>query len=249
MLDELIKSAKEQVAERLASPILGSFLISWCLWNYKFLVILFSAATVTKTFELINTVAFPSTRITVLYGLVLPALTATAYIFIYPYPAKFVYGFTRRRQKEIAELRRKIEDETPLTIEESRKLRTDALQSEYRHKEELDRLNAELTRTKEQLEKLASTSLPSAKEVPPPIQITLESSQVELMKNLEKIGGKATQSHVLSISGLPKVKTEYDLGELERLKLLHKDYSQIQKDYTYEFTHDGRRVVLEANKP
>jgi len=118
MVDEILKSAKAQISERIASPLIGSFVISWCLWNYKFLVILFSSASVSQTFALIDKIAFPTFWALVLNGILLPILTAVAYIFAYPYPAKYVYEFTRRRQKEINEVRQRIEDETLLTIEE-----------------------------------------------------------------------------------------------------------------------------------
>ncbi|HEY8095736.1 MAG TPA: hypothetical protein VIE65_06515, partial [Methylobacter sp.] len=48
----------------------------------------------------------------------------------------FVYAFTRNRQKEIHDIRRRIEDQTPLTIEESRKIRSDAIRKEDEHSQE-----------------------------------------------------------------------------------------------------------------
>jgi len=244
MLEEIIKSAKEQGADRLASPIVGGFVVSWCLWNYKFIVILFSVATVSRTFQLIETVAFPTAWSILLNGVLLPTLSAAAYIFIYPYPAKFVYGFTRRRQKEIVEIRRLIEDETPLTIEDSRQLRAEVLLADYKHKDELDKINAELARAKDQLDALRSASAAPASATTEKPEPTLEPSQLALMGQLETFGGKATNELLLGRSGRSKVKTEYDLGELERLDLLHKEYDQNEGDYTYEFTHEGRRVVL-----
>lgn len=126
MIDEIMKSAKDSLLDRLSNPLLGSFILSWCLWNYKFLVILFSAASVTTTFKLVDSTAFPDTYTVFTQGLAFPMLTAMAYIFIYPYPAKFVYGFTGRRQREINELRRLIDNETPLTLEESRAIRAES---------------------------------------------------------------------------------------------------------------------------
>lgn len=54
MLEDLLKAAREQAADRLTSPLIGSFIVSWCLWNYRFLVILFFDATVSQTFRLIE---------------------------------------------------------------------------------------------------------------------------------------------------------------------------------------------------
>ena len=58
-------------------------------------------------------------------GVLFPALTSLAYLFLYPFPAKWVYEFTREQQKKILAIRRRIEEETPLTIEDSRRIRAE----------------------------------------------------------------------------------------------------------------------------
>jgi hypothetical protein len=243
MLEEIIASAKEQAAERLASPLIGSFAVSWCLWNYKFLVILFSAASVSKTFQMIASIAFPDLWSVVMRGMLLPLITAVAYIFVYPYPAKVVYGFTQRRQKEINDMRRQIADETPLTVEESRKLRAEVFAAEEKHQEELDRVNGELTRLRDALEQARSSKVgsPSATISVPP---KLTESQRKVLELLKAVGGDALHKEVVPRSGPEKVQAEYDLGELQRLSMIKRDYNQGKHDYTYELTHDGRRLVL-----
>jgi predicted DNA-binding transcriptional regulator len=250
MIEDVLKSARDQIAERLASPLIGSFVVSWCLWNYKFLVILFSSASVSQTFRLIESLVFPDVGAILLRGIILPLLTSFAYIFAYPYPAKFVDGFTRRRQKEILELRRAIENETPLTLEESRRLRAEMLEAEEKHRGELDRMAQELARAREELEKFKpEPPSPSPRLMPPPrVPPVLEPSQRELLRLLEKLGGKTPHGALMEKSGLPKVRAEFDIGELERLKLVQKEYDQGVRDYVYEFTHEGRRMVLSSSK-
>lgn len=169
---------------------------------------------------------------------------------MYPYPAKFVYGFTRRRQREILELRRRIEDETPLTIEDSRRLRAELRQADQKHRDELDQLAQELARAREQLEKTQPQppSVSPQTQPRPEIRPRITPSQRELLLRLERAGGKATHSTLVTKGGQAKVQAEFDLGEMERLKLLKKDYDQGEHDYTYEFTHEGRRFVLEDRK-
>lgn len=246
MVDEIFTSAKTQISERIASPLIGSFAISWCLWNYKFLVILFSSATVSQTFALIHAIAFPTAWSLFLNGVLLPALTAVSYIFIYPYPAKYVYEFTRRRQKEINEVRQRIEDETLLTIEESRKIRAEAFQAEKVHQEIVDRLNGEISRLK--------LEMTNAQADPPPEQSTkndyskqaLTPTQLALLKLLEKAGGKQEEDVLIRSGKESKVKTEFDLGELVKLDLIRKRYDQRAGAYIYEFLHEGRRILLES---
>jgi len=205
MVDEIVKSAKAQLSERIASPLIGSFAISWSLWNYKFLVILFSAASVTQTFTLIDKIVFPTTWSLILNGVLLPAATTFAYIFLYLYPAKYVYEFTRRRQKEINEVRQRIEDETLLTIEESRKIRAEVLQLEKAHQEIVDRLDVEISRLKLEI-KNGQPELPT---VPPAAddssQEAVTPTQLAVLKLLEKAGGKMNEDILIKSSKESKV--------------------------------------------
>ena len=104
---------------------------------------------VTEKFHLIDTLAFPYWYSLGLNGILVPALTAAAYICLYPYPAKFVYAFTRNRQKEINDIRRLIENQTPLTLEESCKIRADAIRKDDEHSQEIDLKNQEIGRPKQ----------------------------------------------------------------------------------------------------
>jgi hypothetical protein len=251
MLEEIIRSTRGNLAERFASPLMGSFSISWAFWNYKFLVILFSSTPLIETFDLIKSISFPDTSAVLLKGIVLPGLTAAIYIFVYPYPAKFVYEFTRNRQKEINDIRRRIEDETPLTLEESRRIRSELHRTEKEHREEIDSKSSEIERLKAEI-----ASLRSSPKLPNPtndararaIKPDLEKSQVSMLRLIEKAGGKAFQKEIIAQSKQTKMKTEFDLGELERLGLLKKDYESLRTDYRFEFTHAGRAYLLALPK-
>lgn len=246
MVDEIVKSAKAQISERIASPLIGSFAISWSLWNYKFLMILFSAASVSQTFALINAIAFPTTWSLVINGVLLPAATAVAYIFVYPYPAKFVYEFTLRRQKKINEVRQRIEDETLLTIEESRKIRAEVLQTEKAHQEIVDRLNGEISRLKLEMTTGQTELSPVQPTTSDYSRQAVTPTQLALLKLLDKAGGKQEGNLLIQSSKESKVKTEFDLGELVKLELIKKRYDQMSEAYMYEFLHEGRRVFLES---
>jgi hypothetical protein len=249
MIDDLLKSAKETLAERLASPLLGGFAAAWCLWNYKFLVVLFSAAGVSQTFKLIETIAFPDTWSLVMRGTLYPLASALLYVFVYPYPARFVYAFTLKRQREVNQIKRQIEEETLLTLEQSRTLRAEYFELERKNQENIDRLNSEISRLSAALDQAQKESQ-SGPDLPPAERLygALEPAQLALLQRLEKHGGKAAQEELIKASTEPKVKAEFDLGELERRKLIRKDYDQSLHSYTFEFTHEGRRVLLSGGK-
>jgi hypothetical protein len=99
MLEHFFEPVRDTLQERLASPLLASFTASWCLWNYKFIVILFSANSVERTFQLIDEVAFPDIPTILTKGVLYPTIAACIYIFLFPYPTRWVYGFTKRQKK------------------------------------------------------------------------------------------------------------------------------------------------------
>ena len=158
MFEDLTKSLKQQILERLSSPLLGTFVIAWSLWNYKFYVVLFSAATVTKTFDLIDTIVFPDNWTLFLRGVLYPLLTAGAYIFLYPYPARVVHGVVHRSQMRLLDDRRSIEGQTLLTLEESRRIRAEREHLQAAHDSEIDRKNKEIDRLREALAILQTTT-------------------------------------------------------------------------------------------
>lgn len=245
MFEEIIKSTQSHVNERLSSPLIGSFAFAWCLWNYKFLVVLFSSASVSQTFHLIDGLVFPDTATMLFRGFLYPLISALAYIFLYPYPAKFVYRFSRNRQKEINDIRRQIEDETPLTLEESRKIRSDVLRIENDHLQEMDRKNREIERLNGQLVNQSSSSSAEAPKQKNEVSTTfLDPSQLFMLHLVDKNNGEVDEDVLLQQSPEKRVQAEYDLGELINLKLLTRKYDQEQHEYVVKFTHEGRRALL-----
>lgn len=247
MYEEIIKSARASLNERLASPLMGSFIISWVLWNYKFLVILFSSSSVIETFELIKDISFPDTSALLLRGIIFPGLTAAAYIFLYPYPAKFVYEFTRNRQKEINDIRRRIDDETPLTLEESRKIKAELFRVEQAHREQIDNKNIEIQQLKEEVSLLRS-SQPSTKSEVKKVALTskFSSEQLDILKLIENNNGRVSRETVFSLIGnrQPQIKTQYDLEDLAEHSLLNLVNDPISAGMFYEITPTGRSFLL-----
>jgi hypothetical protein len=156
MTEEIWRAARRQIDDRLSSPLLGTFIISWSLWNYKFYVILFSAAQVTQTFKLIETIVFPDTLTLFLRGFLYPLLTTAAYLLLYPYPARWAYRLTQLSEKRLNDVRRDIEGQKLLSIDESRRIRAEREQLEVAHINEIDRKNQEIDRLRAEIAQLNS---------------------------------------------------------------------------------------------
>lgn len=243
MLEDIKKNLATQLTERMASPLSGSFVISWALWNYEFLVILFSKNTATSTFALIDKLAFPTTWATLSNGILFPLLTALAYIFIYPYPSKFIYKFTRERQREISIIRQQIEDETPLTTAESRELRRLHRQLQEDHAKEMAQQEALIRDLKAEIvEKSNPPAPPSRQAINGDEETSISEEELDILGEFSNTS-QTSLSELIGTSKRTRVATEYLLGEL-----VQKGYIQVRgtgDTGRYKLTHKGRKVLVE----
>lgn len=236
MIEDLFESAKQTWAERLASPLLGGFVASWGLWNWKFLVILFSDASVTTTFKLVETVAFPDLASKVLYGFMFPLASALAYVFVYPYPALKIYEFTLKRQRESNQVKQRISDEELLTKEE-----TQAFKEKYKEiirssKEEIQDLNDEIARLRSNKNSHEIVSQHKKND--------LSDTQLRLLKILQDSEGEIEEELLLMRSALSKIQFNFDIKELEKLGLIKRDDKYISNQFIVELSHEGMRYAL-----
>jgi predicted RNase H-related nuclease YkuK (DUF458 family) len=267
MIDDLSKTIKAQLYERINSPLLGSFLLSWATWNYKFIVVLFSAMTVEKTFAYIDQTLYPNWTHSLWILLIGPAITAALIIFVYPYPAKFVYEYARKRQKELKEIQQKIDDETPLTKEEAKEIRTEAskkaIELEVRlqqRDQEVGRLRAEnddlwrkimasegskkiapdLVATDEKAEKVKANNKKTAAPINNPSQLTQD--QVQFLITLTKSaanGRVETEDFLHRVDG-KSLTTQYNRDILKKRGYITDAYGRI------DITSEGRAYLVES---
>lgn len=151
MMDDMFKSIRATLYDRTASPLFGAAAISWIVWNHRMILVLFSGMSAQEKFAYIDGVLYSEPNTKWLLWLVGPAATALLALFIYPYPAKWVYRFWRQRQRELREIRQQIEDSTPLTIDESRKLRRQIIDIQSDYEQQLTKRSEEIERFKKML--------------------------------------------------------------------------------------------------
>lgn len=166
MFEDLIKTVKAQLYDRLTSPLLGCFLLSWVIWNYKFIFTLFSEMKTEDKFKFIENYIYVGHYAHFIYGLLLPFIITLFFIFIYPYPAKFAYAFFRKRQVELKEIQQKIDDETPLTRDEARKIRSDAVKMSIEFEQEIEKLREENLSLRSIIKKINDNPEMNARSIP-----------------------------------------------------------------------------------
>jgi hypothetical protein len=251
MIDDALKSIKSYLYDRAVSPLMGSFLVSWCTWNYRLILAFFSDVSILEKFRIIDEVLFENGSSILWYGVIYPLVTALGYIFIYPYPAKLVFEFSRKRQKEINNIKKTIEEETLLTVEESRSIRHEVYNLEDEFQKEISRKNIEIERLKIDIETLSSPSDQKSltgKEILEKIDATsndeLDSEQIEILKLIGLKPNGELEKNILSAFKAGHLKAKYHLGELEKQGYLERDYDQSHKGYRLTLSHRGRALLV-----
>jgi hypothetical protein len=102
-----LKNLFSPFTERAKTPLYGSFIVSWLLWNWKivFAVLFFHERELGNS----NIVDFIKTNyLDWCNGFWFPLLTAVVYIFIMPYINKPVFSFMEKRKRELIDEKLKI---------------------------------------------------------------------------------------------------------------------------------------------
>jgi hypothetical protein len=169
---DVITSMKATLYERISNPLLSSFLISWFIWNYKFVLVFLSSSMETiEKIEYIKNNLFPfcfneflslQNGMTILFLLIGPIGTSLLYLYIiYPMLGKKVYEDHKEHIREYEEIKVKIEGKTSMSDEDVL-----ALKSEHRVirgivSKQLDEKDTEINFLKQDLEKVTAEAASS----------------------------------------------------------------------------------------
>lgn len=253
MLDDLAKSVKAQLYERVSSPLLAAFSMSWVAWNYRFILILVSSMSATEKIAYVDSQIFPTFQEIASRGALYPLLTALSLIFIYPIPAKYVYQHWRLRQKELKEIQQQIDDETPLTKEEARQLRRDTLAASMEYDKALQDRATEIARLKELVQELQKQSAVIGEppkheaEIPSNGADELDEAQMAMLEKIAKAPSRSLKNHIINAES-DRVLAEYNLGELLNGEFVTQAIDREARDYRISPTHKGRAVIVRRRR-
>lgn len=169
-MEDAIKSIKAHLYDRVASPLSGSLIISWVLWNYKFLFILFSSEHVSIRFALIKDIYYQETAINlysmqfhtlhwVKFGVVFPFVSALLYIFVYPLLSLPVYRFSLWAQNKFIDAKNVSDKKKRLTVEESAAIIEESYSRKQDYETRLSKHESDNIATQKQLKELRSSML------------------------------------------------------------------------------------------
>jgi len=148
MIEDIIKSIKAHLYDRTASPLFGAFVISWLLWNHRFIMAIVFGNGIQEKYDMMDKTINGAWSQCILF----PLITALLYIFVYPYPARWIYGFSKRQQEKLNSIKNEIESNRLLTVEESRKLIAQHLRIENEFQATVDKLNSSISALSSEIE-------------------------------------------------------------------------------------------------
>lgn len=181
-MEDFIKTLRAQLYERVSSPLLGAFLVSWCIWNWRVFLIWVGGAELSAKLALVDEY-FSGWQKWGIRGFVVPAATTAFYIYVYPWIALPVYRFVQRRQADLQRVRQEFEDEKPLPQKEARELRRALELAEQK-------FDALIVRKDSQIQALGNevTSLQKALDAARPSASTSEANpSLPFQENVEKV--------------------------------------------------------------
>lgn len=260
MIDELVKSVRLHLSERLTSPLMGAFVVTWSLWNFRTLMVVFSGEKVQTKFALINDLhqnTWPSWT----NGLIGPIATTLLYFYVYPIISKEIFRRSRLDERARLGIRRDVENETLLSVEDSRKLKEDydsAYESHWtaltKKEVEIDRLNKALNgaieaakqfqEAAEAAEKRADearSAMSQALAPAPTNPYNLSERQQSIIRFLARFRGRAKKEHMGEL-GLSDIALDFYLSDLVVQNFL------VQGEYdavgTYALNQKGRAAYM-----
>ena len=254
ILKELIIGIRRQLNERLISPLMPAFTISWIIVNYRLIVTIFSNGSLESRLSFIDTKLYPTSHFAFIHGFLLPLVCALFYIFAYPYPAKWVYQYSLKRQRELRETRQNAENASVLTLEESKKLRAYYYDRETTLQKRIEARQEETEQLRAKIEVLEKTQLLNIEPKAPdrePSQVLTDNDLNEIQgKILEALGFAENEqihpqreSDLRDIINIDVTDLRIALEDLQIAKFITRSFNSSLGEYVFKLSHEGRLVL------
>lgn len=123
MIEDLVKSFKASMYDRVSDPLMGSFFLSASLWNWKPVFTLASSKLpVEQRIVNVQSLYFPDIWADII-ALVIPLAFSLSYTFGYPFIKLCVIKFNSWITRWMRNIKESYESVIRLTVEQSQKLR------------------------------------------------------------------------------------------------------------------------------
>ena len=241
MFDEINKSIKAILYERVSSPLAGSFIISWIIINWKIVLAIFSSLPVKLKIDFIQTLN-PTVFHYLIYGLITPFISSLLFILIYPKITKKIYHYWHKEKVELQNEKLKLEQKRLLTQEESQKIITKLILLENSKNEEITSKDKEIEQLKENI-KVLQNNEPEIKHATLSNEKPLNDFETKLLPQLVMYVDETNRdgfsvSNIASYTGEARTKVSLTLDDLTSKGYLTQSLGN------YTLTKKGKTEVI-----
>lgn len=227
-MNELTKSIKAVLYERIQSPLAGSFLLTWLVWNWKIIYVTFFISEYKIEGTRIEYIINSSDQLHLVWG---PVFSTIAILTIIPLISYYAYWLSLIFKKMYIDKKNKIEGETLLTKKQN-------LELHRRLKEELEKVATIVLEKEEKVEQIKS-EMTSMKELHNKQIANLQNEKKELKNDLELMQ-LDLDAYVLAAKSKSDIE-KMELSQIELLKLKEVIKKSDRSDLTY------RQVILKRD--
>ncbi len=251
MFEDISKSIKATLYERTTSPLFGGFTISWSIWNYKTILVILSYMKVDEKITYIESNIYGQDWLwTSLQLSVFPLITALAFIYGYPIPARLVYEYSHKQQKKLKEVRQEIDDETPLTKAESLKIRTNQRKLQNDHDEELNKKDIEISNLTKEMSLLEKGIKEKSKKVETALKKSKDHLQrmAEYVQKAKDLSSSMKAEWIEKDSELAKIHGGIKGKESNLIERIIVEAEKLQQDEQYQDAFDKWLAIAEISR-
>lgn len=196
MIEDITTVIKAQLYDRITSPLTGAFLFSWPIWNWKFLLILFSDLKAPEKLTFISEKIFTNTHQIMLNGILFPLASAAALVILYPFPSRLFFWIAQYHKKSMKSIQQRYEDEMPISNDEAAYLRKNSTESQLKRENDIRELTTTISELRERIsqsEQLSSAIEDRSKSIDSQAQeltlriSSLEKDKEELLTNISHL--------------------------------------------------------------
>lgn len=221
MWDELSKSVKASLYERVSSPLAGSFVICWLAINWEIVVVLLfvnseKLGLPKNEYILFNLISWER-------GFLLPAITSLTLIIVYPYISRIAHSLWIKYSTSLKLDKREADNKITLTISESIELRLMVQDMERKFLESIQTSQDQLS----DQSSLISDLEKSLKEIRGDRDQLIKDKE-RLIENLEKAEKRFQNENKIRVDRIDKLKNELIVLKKE-VSDTNKQKNQIEK--------------------
>ena len=270
-MDDILKSIKAFLYERTVSPLFGAFTLSWVIWNYSIIIIIFSGSgfenKLLAIHDYYSAVSLNLFKFNIaingalVHSLFFPSVLTAIYLYVYPIIAEPVYEHHLKKQRKIREIKQEAEKERLLSKSESIEIfrQLNLLQDKHEsetetYEQNIKSLKDTITILEEQLDEASTKETSNLKNMLDKITKDYSiakndiSSKADIINNLTK----HLQEHAASIEKLTtentKLKNTKPIKDKKTftLKIKDPDLTNDELEQLMQFGDLGGRYAVEA---